>query len=270
MVVSRIASQDVFTHIELAQASMNEAANAARSSILNAPDNPLVVVKNDNTPVTEVDLAADQAIRSVLSSSALSIPILSEEADSINPESPRYWTVDPIDGTVSFIRRIPLFAVLLGLVWDHVPVAGLIDLPSLNMRMEGADGRGCFLNGEPVFSSDAEDLSIAMVSHGDVSTFDVVGEREGLEQLGKLVPMRRGYTDGFGYAMTVAGRVDLMIDVNINPWETIPIRILTKEAGGTVASKTFDNGKQGVIFGAPALVSQVMGLMMPGWKLDTN
>ncbi|MBN4059410.1 hypothetical protein JYT32_00670 [Dehalococcoides mccartyi] len=248
--------------------AMNRAATSARDEILNWSTDPIVSSKSDGSPVTDVDLRADDLIKTALTEGAPRVPILSEEGQAIDPLIPRYWTVDPIDGTISFIRRIPLFAILIGLVWDHAPRAGLIDLPVLGMRMTGVAGAGCYLDGKRVFASSTTDIRTALISHGDVSRFDVVSERCGLEKLGSLVPMRRGYTDGFGYLMTIAGRVDLMIDVDINPWEMVPIRLLTREAGGRVATKTFKNGRCGIIFGAPHLIPRVVEMMTPGWELE--
>ncbi|MDA0597657.1 MAG: hypothetical protein O2921_10545 [Chloroflexi bacterium] len=267
MLTSKISALGVPPTHEALLASMNRAADLARYEILNWSEDPIVSIKSDRSPVTDVDLRADEIIQELLTANNYGIPVFSEEGWAIDPQISRYWTVDPIDGTISFIRNIPLYAILLGLVWDHVPSAGLIDLPALGMRMTGVLGRGCFLDGKRVTVSQTSNLSNAMISHGDVSRFDVVSERIGLEKLGARVPMRRGYTDGFGYLMTIAGRVDLMIDVDINPWESVPIRLLTKEAGGRVATKTFDNGTYGVIFGAPELVPQVIDLMKPGWEL---
>lgn len=247
--------------------SMNIAADAGRAVIKDDTEPLLMVTKTDGSPLTNADIRVNEAIIASLEASSPKLPILSEELDAIDPGFKRFWTVDPIDGTISFIRDIPLYAILIGLVWDDAPAAGLIDLPELDIRISGVSGHGCFQNEERVFASENDSWNTALIAHGDVSSFDAVGERENLEELSKLVPMRRGYTDGFGYLMTITGRVDLMVDVNINPWEVVPISVLVNEAGGLVGAKQFQSGKSGLIFGAPELVRKGITIMGSDWDL---
>ncbi|MGB9359452.1 MAG: inositol monophosphatase family protein, partial [Acidimicrobiia bacterium] len=125
--------------------------------------------KQDGTVVTEADVAAEDLIRSMLRDRFPDDGIFGEEGGESAGSSGRRWIVDPIDGTVSFVRGVPLYSTLLALVDDHGPAVGVICLPALGETVAAGRGLGAFFNGTPCRVSDTDDLSEALLT---ASAFD--------------------------------------------------------------------------------------------------
>ena len=241
------------------------AADAARGEILPRYRSVAVETKADGSPVTEADRAAEQAIRSVLRDTYPDALLQGEEfgdetASQASGEGPRLsWIIDPIDGTIAFSRGIPLFSTLIALLEDGEPVVGLIDLPALDERFVGWQGGGCRRNGERVQVSERSSLKDAVVSHGDPFCFDRAGQRPAFERMAREIPMLRGYTDAFGHALVLGGGVDVMVDLDLNPWDAAATQVLVPEAGGACALHRAPNGKIGLVPGSPPLVRELSG-----------
>ncbi len=241
------------------------AADAARAEILPRFRQVAVEIKKDGSPVTEADRAAEQAIRRVLHEGDPSAAILGEEFGAEGDwQSGAAWVIDPIDGTIGFSRGIPLFSTIIARLEDGVSVLGLIDLPGLGERTVGWKGGGVTRNGAPVRCSKQSDLGSALVAHGDVFCFDRCEERAAFDRMTREIRILRGYTDAFGHAQVLAGGVDAMVDVDLNPWDAAATQILVPEAGGRCVTLAYPAGKLGLVFGAPALVEQLAGWLSRG------
>jgi histidinol-phosphatase len=255
--------------LERAAAVACQAADAARREILPRFRSVSVDLKADGSPVTEADLAAEQAIRRVLRDNYPDIELRGEEFGNEAPseQSQRSaslaWIIDPIDGTIAFARGIPLFSTLIALVEDGEPVVGVIDLPALDERYEGWAGSGCRRNGERIRASHHSDLKSAVVSHGDPFCFDRAGQRPAFERLAREASVLRGYTDAFGHAMVLGGGVDVMLDLDLNPWDAAASQLLVREAGGECAVHHAPNGKLGLVIGSPPLVRELSSWLTP-------
>jgi inositol-phosphate phosphatase/L-galactose 1-phosphate phosphatase/histidinol-phosphatase len=237
------------------------AADAARGEIVPRFRNVSVETKGDGSPVTEADLAAERAIRAVLREATPEIGILGEEYGEEGAVEGRTWLVDPIDGTLSFSRGIPLFGTLIALLEDGVPVLGLIDLHALGERTVGWQGGGVRCNGRPVRVSTRTDLAEAIVAHGDPYCFDLFGDRPAWEKLAQNLRCLRGYTDCFGQSQVISGTVDAMVDLCLQSWDAAPALLLVREAGGRAA--LLDRGPEhayrfGMVAGSPPLVEQLL------------
>jgi len=247
-----MSSLDLAAALKVAEA----ASDAARREILPRFRNVAVETKQDGSPVTEADRAAERAIRAVLRGFDPELGILGEEYGEEGSAAERGWIIDPIDGTIAFSRGIPLYATLIALVDGGEPVLGLIDLPSLGERYVGHRGGGVRCNGAPVRVSSETNPTRALVAHGDAFAFDHFGARSAHDALAGRLRMFRGYTDGFGHAMVLRGGADAMIDVGLNAWDAAATQCLVPEAGGrcvTVDRRAEGRGL-GLIFGAPAVV----------------
>ena len=236
------------------------ASDHARAEILPRFRNVEVEWKGDGTPVTEADRAAERAIRAVIQEAYPDHALIGEEygGDDGAGDGPR-WIIDPIDGTISFSRGIPLFGTLIALSEKGRSTLGLIDLPALGERFTGIAGGGCSRNGMPVHCSTQTDLRRSIVSHGDPICFEWAGAMPALERLLAGVPLLRGYTDAFGHAQVLCGAVDLMVDCDLNPWDAAATQVLVEEAGGTCFTRQREGGKCDLVFGSTALVDQVAG-----------
>jgi histidinol phosphatase-like enzyme (inositol monophosphatase family) len=245
--------------LEAAAKAAAAAADAARREILPRFRRVATELKADGSPVTEADRAAERAMREVLRAFDPSLGILGEEYGQ-EGSAERGWLLDPIDGTVSFSRGIPLFTTLIALVEQGEPVLGLIDVPALDERYLGFRGAGVRRNGEPVRVSSASDLKRAIISSGDPIQYDRFGTRHVWDRMSAELPLLRGYTDAFGHSQVLHGGVAAMVDPALNPWDAAATQILVPEAGGRCA--TLDRRAEGrgvcLVFGSPALVERLL------------
>ena len=242
------------------------AVDAARKEVLPRFRRVGYETKADGSPVTEADRAAEQAIRRVLREGDPGAALIGEEYGAERAaRGGAAWVIDPIDGTIGYARGIPLFATLIARVEDGIPVLGLIDLPALGERTVGWKGGGVRRNGAPVRCSQRTELRDALISHGDAFCFELADERPAYDRLVRDVPLLRAYTDAFGHAQVIAGGVDAMVDLHLNPWDAAATQVLVPEAGGRCVTLDYpDVGKLGLVFGAPALVDRLVGWLERG------
>ena len=246
--------------LERAAAVAERACDVARAEILPRFRSVAVEWKADGSPVTEADRAAERAIRGVLREAFPEHGLIGEEygdAERGAADAPR-WIIDPIDGTISFSRGIPLFGTLIALTVAGETCVGVIDLPALGERYVGVRGGGCRRNGVPVRCSQAKELRRAIVSTGDPICFELAGRRAVFDRITREVPLVRGYTDAFGHAHTISGGLDAMVDCDLNPWDAAATQLLIVEAGGACETRTGARGKLDLVFGSPALVEQLI------------
>jgi len=242
---------------EKVAAAAEAAADLARAEILPRFRSVAVETKDDGTPVTEADRAAERVIRKQLQESFPEYSILGEEYGAEGKSDGPEWIVDPIDGTIGFSRGIALFSTLISLAIDGEPVMGLIDLPGLGERYVGWKGGGCRRNGVPTRVAQTSDLRDAIISHGDPYTFDWFDQRPAFDRMAREIPMLRGYTDAFGHGQVLAGGVDAMVDLALNVWDVSATQVLVPEAGGRCVTLPEHRGKTGLVIGSPALVEQL-------------
>ncbi len=190
-----------------------------------------VDTKTDDTPVTEADRRAEAYIRERIEETYPSHSILGEEAGENGRDSDYRWIIDPIDGTQSFIRGVPLYTVLIALEVKGEPVVGVIHNPPLQETVAGATGVGCFYNGSPCQVSSTSKLADAWVQVTDYA--DLVRRRPKFaKRLLENSFSCRTWGDAYGYLLVATGRVDVMIDPIMNIWDIAPLKPIITEAGG--------------------------------------
>ncbi len=106
--------------------------------------------KPDESPVTIADRETERAIRAAIEARYPGHGIFGEEFGRRDTEAEYVWIIDPIDGTRSFICGVPLFGMLLGVLHQGAPVAGVIRMPGLGETYAGSRGGGATLNGKPI------------------------------------------------------------------------------------------------------------------------
>lgn len=196
----------------------------------------LIEMKENHTPVTIADKKTEEMIRSELEALFPTHGILGEEFGPQGEKSEFVWTVDPIDGTRSFIRGIPLFGTLIGLLQRGEPIVGVMVLPALHETYAAAKGLGTFCNGTQLRVSATSSIEAAILSIGDVSCFEAAGKSAVLKAAMTRAELCRGYTDCFGHSLVMRGAVDAMIDPIVNVWDVAPLACLIREAGGDYCS----------------------------------
>ncbi|MHA2208244.1 MAG: inositol monophosphatase family protein [Candidatus Thorarchaeota archaeon] len=190
-----------------------------------------VDTKTADTPVTEADRMAEVYIRERIEETYPSHSILGEEAGEKGRVSDYRWIIDPIDGTQSFIRGVPLYTVLIALEVRGEPLVGVIHNPPLQETVAGATGVGCFYNGAPCQVSSTSELEKAWVQVTDYA--DLVRRRPKFtKRLLEGSYSCRTWGDAYGYLLVATGRVDVMIDPIMKIWDIAPLKPIISEARG--------------------------------------
>tara|TARA_B110000196_G_scaffold87878_1_gene76238 strand:+ start:272 stop:1072 length:801 start_codon:yes stop_codon:yes gene_type:complete len=226
-------------------------------------------LKKDGSLITKYDLLTEEKIFEILSKS--DADIVTEEVLSKENNSEYCWYVDPIDGTTSFSRGIPLYGTIIGLTFKGEPIMGLIDIPKLNDRFVSVKNNGTFKNSNKIKSSNESKLSKSIITYGSPQRFIKEGLIDQLHQIDSLVWESRGYADCFGYSLAFSGAVDLAIEVDLNPWETIALENLSIESGAGYAENISisgkKSGKKNIIIGSKNLIEETINIFGGDWKI---
>lgn len=206
----------------------------------------LIEMKENLTPVTIADKKTEEFLRNELTSTFSGFGLIGEEFGEEDSKAEMVWTLDPIDGTLSFLRGIPLFGTLVGLLHKGEPVGGIVVLPALGETYSSAKGSGTYCDGHQLHVSNKDSIKTGFISVGDISWFDKAGRRNVLKHIQNDAEFCRGYTDCFAHALVARGALDAMIDPGINIWDVAPLASLVEEAGG----EYFDfDGKRTILSG---------------------
>lgn len=189
--------------------------------------------KADDSPVTVADRASEQLIRQRIEARFPGHAIVGEEFGIQEAEGATFrWFIDPIDGTKSFVRGVPLYAVLLGLEIEGQPVVGAAYFPALDEMLSGATGLGAWCNGRRAQVSTVERLDQAYACFTDLGSFIKYNRQAAWERLVQATYVRAGWSDAYGYLLAATGRVEIMLDPIMDVWDCGPFPPIFTEAGG--------------------------------------
>lgn len=189
--------------------------------------------KADKSPVTIADRLSEEFIRNRIEGAYPNHAIVGEEfGEKEGVGATHRWFIDPIDGTKSFVRGIPLYSVLIGLEIESSIQAGAAYFPAMDEMIAAANGEGCWWNGHPAHVSQINRLEESTVAYTDIENFDRSGRRESFDRLCKAVYYRTGLGDAYGYLLVATGRIEVMLDPVMNPWDCAPFPPILKESGG--------------------------------------
>jgi histidinol-phosphatase len=217
--------------------------------------------KRDGSPVTLADREAERVIRKQLATApGVPLDVLGEEEGLAGTGTRWRWTVDPIDGTRSFVRGIPLCGSMIGLedTADGHALLGVIHLPMLDVTYAGAPGLGTTRNGKRIELPDSLALEDSIIGTGDVAQFAEAGRLEDFRRLTSLHGFVRGYTDCFGHGLVIEGALGAMLDPALNPWDLVPTQALIEAAGGlAIVLPSTSPSKFDALIGNRALVERL-------------
>ena len=218
-----------------------------------------VTTKPDRTPVTDADQAVERALRAALANARPGDGILGEEygessgdggADDGRPAAHaahphRQWIIDPIDGTANFLRGVPVWATLIALAIDGVPVVGVVSAPALGRRWWAATGLGAFTTdvlepsggrARPIRASGIADLADASISYNSLKGWDEAGRLDDLVALGRRVWRTRAYGEMWSYMMVAEGQLEVAAEFDLQPYDMAALVPIVHEAGGRFSS----------------------------------
>ena len=218
-----------------------------------------VQTKPDLTPVTDADRQAERMIRESLSRARGRDRILGEEfGEELGQTggSPRQWVVDPIDGTKNFVRGVPVWATLIGLVEDGEVVVGLVSAPALGRRWWATAGGGAW-TGRSLSSARRLRVSgVAGLEDASLSYASLSGWAR-RKRLGAMLSLMRdcwrtrAYGDFWSYMLVAEGAVDLAAEPELELYDMAALVPVVTEAGGRFTSL---DGKPGP-FGGNAVAT---------------
>ncbi|MCW2681210.1 MAG: Histidinol-phosphate phosphatase [Frankiales bacterium] len=196
----------------------------------------VVESKPDLTPVSDADVAVEQAIRRLLASRRPDDAVLGEE-DGETGTGPRRWVVDPVDGTKNFVRGVPVWASLVALQEDGVVTVGVVSAPALGRRWWAARGLGAHTGGSLAQArrlqvSAVATLQDASVAYSSLTGWEEQGRLPGLLQLSRDVWRTRAYGDFWSHVMVAEGAVDASFEPEVSLWDLAPLQVVVEEAGG--------------------------------------
>jgi histidinol phosphatase-like enzyme (inositol monophosphatase family) len=201
--------------------------------------------KGDGTPVTAADRAAESFLRDRITRLFPEHGILGEEFGETNPNAPVRWILDPIDGTASFMRGVPLFGVLIGIEIDGDPSVGVVHIPALGETISAATGQGCSWNGAPARVSQVADLAKAVVLTTDPTVVLEGSPARAWEALARTAALARMWGDCYGHVLVATGRAEVMYDPILSPWDAAPLVPILLEAGGMFTNQEGVPGAHG-------------------------
>lgn len=189
--------------------------------------------KDDASPVTVADRAAEEAMRRIIKAELPRDAIIGEEYGTEEGTSGRTWVLDPIDGTVSFIGGRPIFGTLIALLVDGWPVLGIIDQPILGERWIGASGRSTTFNGKAVTTRPCRELSDAMLATTGPQYFDD-HEGEHFMALAAKTNHKRMMMGGdcYNYGLLASGHIDLVCEAGLKLHDWAALVPVVEGAGG--------------------------------------
>ncbi len=216
-------------YLKVALAAADRAAEISRSYYAG---NFTVTTKADRTPVTQADVECEQAIRDIILRAYPDHGFYGEETGQTQADAEYLWLVDPIDGTKGFVRQYPFFSTQIALMYEGEIVLGVSSGTMMNELAWAEKGKGAWLNGQQLGVSEEYDPDRAAISTGNLKS---LAESDGWSALGHIVKHAdriRGYGDFYHYHLLAGGKIEAVIESDVNILDVAALSIIVSEAGG--------------------------------------
>jgi histidinol-phosphatase len=191
-----------------------------------------VEAKIDGSPVTIADRSAEETAREWITRRFPTDGILGEEFGAHLPAAKRRWLIDPVDGTKTFVRGVPLWGTLIAVCEEENVLAGAAFFPAVNEIVGAAPGLGCWWNGSRAQVSNVGQVEAATVLTTDAQFRRSPERRERWQRLAEGAAISRTWGDCYGYLLVATGRAEVMVDGIVAPWDAAALLPVITEAGG--------------------------------------
>ncbi|MGI9270914.1 MAG: inositol monophosphatase family protein [Woeseiaceae bacterium] len=217
---------------ELLGIALDAAAAAAKISRSYYDGNFTVTTKADFTPVTQADVECEQAIRDIILGRFPEHGFYGEETGKTQQDADYLWLVDPIDGTKAFVRQYPFYSTQIALLHAGEVVVGVSSGTQLGELAWAEKGSGAWLNGEQLRVSEVDDPDRAAVSTGNLRSLAMSDGWQNLGQQLARADRTRGYGDFYHYHLLAAGKIEAVIESDVNILDIAALSLIVAEAGG--------------------------------------
>ncbi len=193
-----------------------------------------IEVKSDESPVTIADRTTEEFLRGEIEKRYPLDGILGEEFGEKQGTSGIRWILDPIDGTKTFVRGVPMFGTMVAVESGGMSQIGVIRFPAFKETLAALSGHGCYCNGARCKVSEVDTLKRTTVV---TSSFSDILKYQGENALIKVLVetgIQRTWGDCYGYFLLATGRADAAIDATMHEWDVAPLIPIVQEAGGKV------------------------------------
>jgi len=214
-------------------------------------------------PVTRADTDTEAAIRAAIENRFPGDGISGEEFPEKPADNRWQWCLDPIDGTRAFIAGVHVWSTLIAVNYSGKPVIGIIDLPALDERYIGANGKAWrFFGGDKKIlkSRKCARINDVLLSCTEPMAMFSPGERAAYEMIRRTARFTRLGLDAYGFALTAAGKLDLVIESGLQPYDVQALVPIIEGAGGAITNWHGGSASGGgaiVCAGDPTLLEQV-------------
>ncbi len=247
--------------------ALEAAAAAADISRSYFRGNFSVTTKADMTPVTQADVDCEEAIKGIILAAFPEHGFFGEETGRTKSDTEYLWLVDPIDGTKAFVRQYPFFSTQIALMRNGEIVLGVSNGTMFDELVWAERGRGAWLNGERLSVSDSSNPERAAVSTGNLKSLANSGGWPGFGKIMAQADRTRGYGDFYHYHLLAAGKIEAVIESDVNILDVAALSIIVEEAGGVFTNLNGDKidlGIRSVLAANSALHGQFLA-DLKGW-----
>ncbi len=219
-------------HSEFLAAALDAAHAAAEVVRHYYQSNLAVTLKADKSPVTVADVETEKVIRSVVAAKFPDHGFYGEETGSSGLDAEYLWIVDPIDGTKAFVREYPMFSTQIALMHRGRLIVGVSSAPAYGELAYGEIGAGAWLNDRPVRVSGIDAIEAAALSTGNLKTLATGPRWPAFGRLVGRLGRIRGYGDFLQYHLLASGRIDAVVESDVNILDVGACAVIVEAAGG--------------------------------------
>ena len=222
-----------------------EAARAAADVVRHYyQSNLAITIKADKSPVTVADVETEKAIRAIVSARYPDHGFYGEETEASGLDSEYVWIVDPIDGTKAFVREYPMFSTQIALMHRGRLIVGVSSAPAYGELAWGEVGVGAWLNDRPIHVSSIERIEDAALSTGNLKSLATGPRWPAFGRLVGRLSRIRGYGDFLHYHLLASGKIDAVVESDVNVLDVGACAVIVEAAGGRFT--TLDGGPFGI------------------------
>jgi histidinol-phosphatase len=214
------------------RAALDAAQQAAVIALSLYQHNVEVRIKADKSPVTEADVRCEIAIREIIESRFPAHGFYGEETGSRDQDAEYLWLVDPIDGTKAFVREYSMFSTQIAMMRSGEMRLGVSSAPVYGELCYAEKGRGAFLNDKPIGVSQISSLDEAFISVGNMKSLATGPQWKRYGEMIARASRIRGYGDFLHYHLLASGKIDVVIETDINILDIAACVAIVHEAGG--------------------------------------